>query len=93
MSTKTEEYDYINPQHYVQGDGKQTWERMIDIWGIEATRLFCAMTAFKYQDRIGNKPGENDEREMGKIQWYLGKAKELQNQIEKDWDNKIVSNE
>lgn len=74
---KKETYDFINPQHYVQDDGKQTWERMVDKWGEEKTGLWCEMTAFKYQDRIGKKPGEDTKREQDKIKWYDDKADEL----------------
>jgi len=75
----TKQYDFINPQHYVQNDGKQTWERMVDKWGKEKTSLWCEMTAFKYQDRMGKKPGEDKERELKKIEWYTNKANELRN--------------
>ena len=71
-------YDYINPKHYVGDDGKQTWERMVDNWGLKATALWCEMTAFKYTDvRMGKKPNEDVEREQKKVDWYLAKAKEL----------------
>lgn len=70
-------YDFINPSHYVQDDGRQTWEHMVDKWGAEKTALWCEMTAYKYQDRIGRKPGEDHEREMKKIKWYEEKAEEL----------------
>jgi len=72
-----QQYDFINPAHYVKDDGKQTWERMVDKWGEEETALWCEMTAFKYQDRIGKKPGEDVEREQNKIKWYEDKAVEL----------------
>jgi hypothetical protein len=72
-----EEYDYINPQHYVQDDGRQTWERMLDFWSLEQVALWCEMTAFKYKDRMGKKPNEDVERETKKIEWYENKAKEL----------------
>lgn len=72
------DYDYINPQHYVGDDGRQTWERMVEKWGVEKTALWCEMTAFKYIDtRIGKKPNEDSEREMKKVKWYEDKAKEL----------------
>jgi hypothetical protein len=70
-------YDYINPLHYVQDDGRQTWERMLDIWTPEQVALWCEMTVFKYEDRAGKKPNEDIEREAKKIQWYKDKAKEL----------------
>jgi hypothetical protein len=79
---KEKDYDYINPSHYVADDGRQTWERMVDKWGLEATALWCEMTAFKYTDtRMGKKPNEDTEREQKKVKWYLEKAKELRKRI------------
>jgi hypothetical protein len=76
--SESNDYDYINPTHYVADDGRQTWERMVDKWGERATALWCEMTAFKYTDtRIGNKPNEDTEREMKKVEWYMNKAAEL----------------
>ena len=77
VENKKEEYDYINPQHYVQSDGRQTWERMLDTWSVEQVALWCEMTAFKYIDRMGKKPNEDVDRENKKIEWYKNKAKEL----------------
>lgn len=77
------QYDFVNPQHYVQNDGKQTWERMIDKWGLEQTALWCEMTVFKYEDRLGKKPGEDIQREKNKIEWYKNKAIELREIIKK----------
>ena len=74
---EADNYDFVNPQHYVQEDGKQTWERMVDKWGEKSVAIWCEMTAFKYQDRIGKKPGEDIEREQNKIEWYENKADEL----------------
>lgn len=71
------DYDYINPSHYVQNDGRQTWERMLDHWTPDELALWCEMTVFKYQDRAGKKPNEDIERETSKIKWYTEKAKEL----------------
>ena len=69
-------YDYVNPSHYVHDDGKQTWEQMVDIWGVEKTILWMEMTVFKYQSRIGKKPGEHDN-DLKKIEWYNNKIAEL----------------
>lgn len=78
LESLVDNYDYINPEHYKKEDGRQTWERMVDRWGKEKTALWCEMTAFKYTDaRLGRKPGEDEEREQSKIEWYLNKAKEL----------------
>jgi len=72
------EYDFINPPHYIQNDGRQTWERMLDYWTIKEVALWCKISAFKYQDRMGKKPNEDIKREEKKIEWYLNKAKELE---------------
>ena len=79
LSDSSVEYDYVNPTHYLQDDGRQTWERMVDRWGKEDVALWCKITAFKYQERLGKKPNEDVEREKKKIDWYLNKAKELSN--------------
>lgn len=74
---KKQNYDYINPQHYVQEDGRQTWEHMVDEFGVYETAIFCKLNAYKYNDRKGKKPNEEIEREQKKIDWYEAKAKEL----------------
>lgn len=71
------DYDYINPSHYVQEDGRQTWEHMVDEFGEYETAIFCKLNAYKYADRMGKKPNEDIEREKKKIQWYKDKAAEL----------------
>ena len=76
------DYDYINPAHYVQGDGRQTWEHMVDQFGEFETAIFCKLNAYKYTDRMGKKPNEDVDREKKKIQWYEDKARELFERIE-----------
>ena len=71
-----EEYDYINPAHYQQFS-VEVIDMMAAIWGKEATALHCEMCAFKYRLRIGSKPNQSIEDELGKINWYMEKAKEL----------------
>lgn len=82
------EYDYINPSHYIQEDGKQTWERMVEEFGEFETAVFCKLNAYKYADRMGKKPNEDIEREKKKIQWYEDKAAELFQILDKK-NNKI----
>jgi hypothetical protein len=74
---ESSDYDYVNPQHYVQDDGRQTWEHMVDEFGAYETAVFCKLNAYKYNDRIGKKPNEDIEREQKKIDWYEAKAAEL----------------
>lgn len=72
-------YEMVDhPTHY-NSSSIETIEKMRRIWGDDATALWCEMTAFKYRDRIGNKPDNPIEQEVGKIQWYEKKAKELRN--------------
>lgn len=69
-------YDYINPSHY-KSCGKETFEKMIDIWGVEAFISHCEMTAFKYRMRLGLKPDQPIGRDLEKAMWYENKANEL----------------
>jgi hypothetical protein len=73
---ETIEYDYLNPAHYLK-NGKEVWEMMLDIWGKEKFIAHCEMCAFKYRMRIGLKPDQPAERDLGKAIWYEEKAKEL----------------
>lgn len=79
-----EPYEMVNhPSHY-NSSSIETIEKMIRIWGYEKTAIWCEMTAFKYRDRIGNKPGNSLEQEMGKIKWYESKANELYDKMKSD---------
>lgn len=74
---KDKEYEMVNhPSHY-NNSSIETIEKMIRIWGKEQTAMWCEMTAFKYRERIGSKPDNSLEQEMGKIRWYELKAREL----------------
>jgi len=75
------DYDYINPSHYKEEGKKETWEQMVDIWGIEKFIAHCEMCAFKYKQRLGKKPNEPIERDLSKIEWYENKAKELREKL------------
>lgn len=74
--TWTESYDFINPDHYKSSE-KETWEMMLDIWGKDAFIKHCEMTAFKYRQRMGKKPGQSVESDLKKAFWYENKAREL----------------
>ena len=72
----TENYDYINPDHYRQ-NSIEVWEMMVKIWGTEKFIAYCEMNAFKYRMRAGTKPEQPIERDLAKAKWYENKAKEL----------------
>ena len=67
--------DAINPAHYKQYP-IEVIDMMVRIWGKEAARQYCLMTAFKYRMRLGHK--DDIQQELGKEAWYLKKAKELE---------------
>lgn len=79
MLAEVKPYDYINPNHYKQGD-KEVIEMMVDIWGAEDVAKYCSMNAFKYRMRMGFKPNQPVEQELKKATWYEDKAKELRNE-------------
>lgn len=64
------EYDYINPSHYKQFP-VESIEFMVLVFGKKWTAIFCLLSAFKYQMRIGLKPEQSYERERAKIDWYM----------------------
>lgn len=77
INKKDKKYEMVNhPSHY-NNSSIETIEKMIRIWGKEQTAIWCEMTAFKYRERIGSKPDNSLEQEMGKIRWYESKAQEL----------------
>ena len=68
--------DAINPPYY-RCEGKEVWEQMIDIFGLEKFITYCEINAVKYQKRAGKKEGNSAEQDLQKANWYLNKAKEL----------------
>ena len=63
-----------HPFHYNQYP-IETIDMMVSIFGRDAVRQWCVITAFKYRMRMGLKDGI--EQDFNKEQWYLNKAKEL----------------
>ena len=83
MMMETQSYDFINPDHY-KSSTKEVWEMMVDIWGVDAFISHCEMCAFKYRQRLGNKPDQPIERDLEKARWYERKAKELRSNDYRD---------
>lgn len=69
-------YDHVNPAHY-KSSSVETIEKMRRIYGDGLTMIYCEMTAFKYRERLGLKPDQPIEQELGKVRWYEKKAQEL----------------
>ena len=72
---KAEKEMVNHPSHYNQYP-KEIIDMMVDIFGRDAVRQWCVMTAFKYRMRMGLK--DDIEQDFNKEQWYLNKAKELE---------------
>jgi len=70
------EYDKINPSHY-KNYSVEVIEMMVKIWGEVVTASYCELCAFKYRMRLGCKPDQDIETELGKEKWYLNKRNEL----------------
>ena len=69
-----------SPAHYSQGN-IECIDAIISAFGVEETRSFCKINAFKYLWRLGRKDAE--EQEIGKIKWYLDKYLELKSLCKK----------
>lgn len=66
-----------HPSHYIDSDGRECIDVMIEKFGIEAVKIWCRLTAFKYQFRAGKKEGEPLDDDIAKERWYLDKVIEL----------------
>lgn len=70
-----------HPIHYkgleVNGTNVECIDAMEGLKGWYNTAIFCALNAFKYNWRVGEK--DMIPQELGKIAWYGDKAKELWN--------------
>jgi len=64
-----------HPKHYNQ-HAMECIDEMIVMFGIQAVIDFCICNAFKYRERAPYKGKEKEDNE--KADWYLAKAKELQ---------------
>lgn len=64
-----------HPKHYCKGN-IECIDAMIDVFGAEAVKSWCAITAFKYIWRLGEK--DDVIQEASKCIWYLNKFIELE---------------
>jgi len=65
-----------SPDHY-NSYPIEVIDMMIKIFSRQETINFCYMNAFKYRMRLGKK--DDIHQDLSKEQWYLNKAKELEN--------------
>jgi len=72
----------IDEQYAANGDAKHYSENRLNgivkferTYGTLAVMVFCEITAEKYRERMGKKPGQSLEQENLKIKWYEEAAK------------------
>ena len=63
-----------HPKHYNREGAMECIDEMILIFGIEETKAFCKLNAWKYRYRAADKNGIED---LKKSDWYMKKYKEL----------------
>ena len=66
--------DPTNPDYY-RSYPVESIDMMLAIFGREAVRNFCLLSAYKYRMRLGKK--DNTEQDLAKEKWYLDKFNEL----------------
>ncbi len=66
-----------HPSHYSQAGRRECIEEMRLMFGDEAVRQWCVMTAYKYAYRAGNKEGNSAEQDCAKREWYLNYAENM----------------
>ncbi len=67
-SQDSQQYEYVNgPAHY---HGTECIENMRKLFGDEAVRRFCILSAYKYRFRNGSKPGVSADQDSKKAHWY-----------------------
>lgn len=77
-----QKYDVVNkPKHYNREGAMECIDEMILIFGLEETKSFCKLNAWKYRYRAADKNGEED---LKKSDWYLQKYKELSGRDQKE---------
>lgn len=64
-----------HPNHY-KGNKYECIDVMVEIFGVEYTKSFCLLNAFKYLWRCNQKHDKPDE-DIRKAIWYLVKYLEL----------------
>jgi len=64
-----------HPDHY-NTHPMECIDEMVVVFGIDAVIDFCKCNAWKYRYRAGSK--DDVKQDLAKSDWYLNKAKELQ---------------
>lgn len=64
--------DSIRPAHYGGPDDPYECVKVAEAWyGPADVRAFCKISAMKYLQRAGFKPGEAEKKDLAKAKTYL----------------------
>ena len=74
--------DVNHPSHYNIAGRKECIVEMLEIFGVEKTKAFCELNAYKYRYRAGLKG--DAEKDFAKADWYEDYSKSLEEQHDKD---------
>ena len=78
VDKKEIEKNVCHPSHYSQAGRRECIEEMRVVFGDEAVREWCILTAYKYMYRGGNKSGNSEEQDKAKMAWYLDYAEKME---------------
>lgn len=78
VDKKEIEKNVCHPSHYSQDGRRECIEEMRVVFGDEAVREWCILTAYKYMYRAGNKSGNSEEQDKAKMAWYLDYAEKME---------------
>lgn len=65
-----------HPSHYQQNGRRECIEEMRLMFGDEAVKQWCILTAYKYRYRAGLKESNSAEQDHAKAEWYLDYAED-----------------
>lgn len=66
-----------HPSHYSKAGRKECIVEMEELYGAEATAIFCLANAYKYLHRAGDKIDNPMEQDKNKAKWYFNYANKL----------------
>ena len=74
FESKVDENKINHPSHYLEDGGMECIDEMVLLFGVEETKSFCKLNAWKYRKR---SPFKNGDEDRAKANWYIAKFKEL----------------
>ena len=71
--------EHVNhPTHYNIEGRRECIEEMRLMFGDEAVKSWCILTAYKYRYRAGNKQDNSAAQDNAKAEWYLNYVEQMQ---------------